>query len=146
TSPIRRYADLAVHRVVKRHLSGGRVEAGEREKLAELCTHLNERTRAAKKAEREHIRTLSARVLSDRVGEDYQGSVVAVKPYGLVVYLHELGVTGVIPLERLGAGYRIVDLALLGPKGERREVGDPMTVRIVSVDEKQGKIDFEPVR
>ncbi|MEO1480878.1 MAG: ribonuclease R family protein [Myxococcota bacterium] len=145
TSPIRRYADLAVHRVVKRHLAGGRNQDRDADALTALCDHLNERTRSAKKAEREHVRTLSARVLSDRIGERYNGSVVSVKPFGLVVYLHDLGVTGVVPLESFGSGARVDDLALHPPKGKHLEVGDFLAVRIKAVDEKQARIDFEPL-
>lgn len=143
TSPIRRYADLAVHRIIKRHVEGDREQDARTGELSELADHLNERAWAAKKAEQERVRTLSAQVLKNRIGDHFRGSVIAIKPFGLIVHLHGTGVTGVLPTEALGGEWTAQQLALKGPRGRRFEIGDRLDVEISEADDREGRIDLK---
>jgi ribonuclease R len=128
TSPIRRYADLAVHRIVKAFLAGRRdLHAGD-PGLEALAVDLNERARRAAKAESERVRMLAARLFATRVGETFRGNVIAVKPFGLVVQLVGMAVTGTV------AEYE---------KGHRNySLVDSLDVRIASTNEDLGRIDL----
>lgn len=144
TSPIRRYADLAVHRIVKAFLSGKRdLHAGD-PALEELSSSLNELAYRATKAENERVRMLAARLFSSRVGERFHGNVVAVKPFGLVVQLVGIAVTGTLATEALPAGpFRRdhVRHALIG-RERTYSIGDSLQVTIASTSEDLGRIDL----
>jgi ribonuclease R len=139
TSPIRRYADLAVHRIVKGYLAGKRdLHAGD-ESLENLSRHLNDAAFRATKAENERVRMLAARHFAKRVGETFRGNVVAVKPFGLVVQLVGLAVSGTIAVDALPGNPR-VDLA-------RRaignwSIGDALEVKVVGTNVEVGRIDL----
>ncbi len=141
TSPIRRYADLAVHRMVKAFLQGERSFDGARGELGELSERLNDLARRASKAEAERERMLAARFFEKKVGERFDGRVVAAKTFGLVVYLFGSGVTATLPNEALpgGAAYR-------GDRFEwgsgRLRVGEKVKVEIVEADEELGRIEL----
>lgn len=147
TSPIRRYADLMVHRVVKRYLHGARDFAGQDQDLEKVALHLNDRTHRAAKAEAERHRMMTARYFAERVGDRFLGHVVAVKSFGLVVQLAGTGVTGTLTPDVLpGEGHR-VDLkrqVIEGP-AEVYGLGTPMQVVIRGADEALGRIDLEPM-
>lgn len=120
TSPIRRYADLAVHRIVRAWLHGARHLAARDPALEMLATSLNDKSRRAARAESERERVLVARLFQSRLGETVRGVVVGNKPQGALVLVE-------------GA------LALL--PGDARRVGEALDVVIASVDEDLGRID-----
>ena len=146
TSPIRRYADLAVHRVIKAHLGGKRDQAAGDAALGAVCRHLNVRNELASRAEAERTRQLVARWFASRIGSVHAANVVAIKPFGLIVQLAGLGVTGSVPVESLPGGpFRIEEgHALVGEGGQRWVVGDPMELALVAVDEELGRIELAP--
>ncbi|HHH11789.1 MAG TPA: RNB domain-containing ribonuclease [Sorangium sp.] len=143
TSPIRRYADLTVHRLVKAYLRGGRDTAGDREGLAAVAAHITSVSRRAAKAERERLRMLTARLFAKRVGEQLRGHVVAVRPFGLVVQLENMGVSGTVGTDKLpGKNYRVDrDFALVGDRHSYR-IGQPLDVVVALVDEVLGRIEL----
>ena len=149
TSPIRRYADLAVHRVLKAHLGGRRDLVAEDPALAGLCEQLNQRGALASRAEAERTRQLVARWFAARLGAPYSANVIAVKPFGLVVQLAGLGVTGTVATDALSGGPFRVDgkaQALVGAGGVRWSVGDPMELELTGADEALGRIELAPRR
>ncbi|XXT17897.1 RNB domain-containing ribonuclease [Sorangium sp. So ce429] len=144
TSPIRRYADLAVHRVVKRFLQGHRDQLVDAEALASLSHHLNARARNAGKAETERHRMLVARLFASRIGEEIEGNIVGIKPFGLVVQMAESGATGTIALEALPGGPYRLDVAAQALIGADRRygVGEPIRAAIASTNEELGRVDL----
>jgi ribonuclease R len=152
TSPIRRYADLAVHRVVKRYLAGERKFEGGEQLLTGLALELNRSSLRAAKAETERHRMLVAQLFAGRVGERLSGNVVAVKPFGLVVQMLGTGVTGTVAIEGLPGGpYRVnlatqaIEPAAAGEAGSgvrRFSVGDPIEVEIAGTQPELGRVDL----
>jgi ribonuclease R len=151
TSPIRRYADLAVHRVVKRYLAGERKFDGSPQLLGALALELNRASLRAAKAETERHRMLVAQLFAGRVGERLSGNVVAVKPFGLVVQMLGTGVTGTVAIEGLPGGpYRInlatqaIEPAAAGEvqSVRRFSVGDPIEVEIAGTQPELGRVDL----
>ncbi len=147
TSPIRRYADLVVHRIVKLHLRGARDQEAEDPALEALAVDLNELAFRAAKAESERLRVLAARLFAGRVGERFEGNVISVKPFGLILQLTGLGVTGLVPVESLpGKDYRIhpETLELVAEDGRHRfAVGSAHAVEVRGADEAAGQIELE---
>ena len=146
TSPIRRYADLVVHRILKRYLKGDRTQKPADPQIEGLGEHLNQATLRASKAENERHRMLVARFFSGRIGERVRGNIVAVKPFGLVVQIVGTGATGTIATEALGDGPFRVDLdaqALIGPD-ETYAVGDPIDASITGTNEELGRVELRP--
>ncbi|MEM1417765.1 MAG: RNB domain-containing ribonuclease [Myxococcota bacterium] len=148
TSPIRRYADLAVHRVVKAHLRGERNLHARREALAETAAHVQERMRRAGKAEAERLRMVAAWHFQGRIGERFRGHVTAVKPFGLIVQLENTGVSGSIQAENLPGGPFEVGPARHRFVGSSRTftVGEPLEVEVRGADDALGRIDLALVQ
>lgn len=144
TSPIRRYADLAVHRIIKRHLTGDRAQWALDPDVETLAAGLNRSAYVAGKAEAERHRMLVARLLSGRIGEEVRGNIIAIKPFGLVVQMTGTGATGTVALEALPDGPYQADLVRECARGEKRSysVGDPMQCVIAATNEELGRIDL----
>jgi ribonuclease R len=147
TSPIRRYADLAVHRIVKAFLAGRRDLDARDTTLEAMAASVNELAYRASKAETERVRMLAARLFAGRIGERFRGNVVAVKPFGLVVQLVGLAVTGTIAIEALSGGpFRRDHVRHALVSRERTyNIGDALDVTIASTSEDLGRIDLAPV-
>ncbi len=144
TSPIRRYADLVVHRIIKRYLEGQRNYDELRAELSVLAADCDRSSAAAGKAEAERYRMLVARLFADRLGDDVFGNVVALKPFGLVVQMAGTGATGSIAIDSLPGGPFRLDIgaqALVGT-GHRFAVGDRVNATVASVNEELGRIDL----
>lgn len=147
TSPIRRYADLAVHRVVKAHLGGTRDASLVDVSQSDLAEHLNQAAGRARRAETERLRQLLARFYADRLGERCTGHVVSIKARGLIVQLDGLGASGLLPADSLPGGPYGFDREreeLQAREGERRfVVGQALQVAIAATDEDAGSLELE---
>ncbi|KGQ22746.1 ribonuclease R [Thermus filiformis] len=149
TSPIRRYPDLVVHRVVKALLARRltpRRKAAWAEAFKGVAEHASEMERKAEAAERELTKYYMARWAELHVGERFSGTVSGVTSFGAFVTLKN-GVEGLVRLEHLGPyTYSEEALALLGPKGARIRLGDPMEVVILGANPRARQIDLAPYR
>ena len=144
TSPIRRYADLSVHRVVKAHLLGQREAASSDPAQDALAAHLNERASRASRAETERLRQLLARLFADRLGERFAGRVVAVKAHGLVLQLDGLGASGLLPKGALPDGPYELEREHEQLKSPTRtfSIGQALEVALAATDEDEGGLEL----
>ncbi|XXF77142.1 RNB domain-containing ribonuclease [Myxococcaceae bacterium GXIMD 01537] len=144
TSPIRRYADLAVHRALKQYLRGRRDFVHEDPAVEALAVHLNARSRTASRAEKDRHRVLEARVMAAHVGRDFPARITRVKPSGALAQLDGMLVEGHLPLESLPGGPYQLDereTSLVGPE-RTLSLGLPVRVRVVATDAQQGRVDL----
>ncbi|BBK32533.1 RNAse R [Stella humosa] len=143
TSPIRRYADLVVHRALIEALrlgeGGGRQEVGA---LDELGDHLSQTERRAALAERESVDRYTAAYLSERIGTEVSGRIGGVARFGLFVTLSETGADGLVPVSTLPGDFYDHDTrshALVGRRwGRTYRLGEAVRVRIVEADPMTG--------
>lgn len=153
TSPIRRYADLIVHRalIAAHGWEGWRKEGltlEEEADLAETSEHISETERRAMAAERDSTDRYLAAYLEDRMGAEFEGVVSGVARFGLFVKLDETGADGLLPISSLGAEYFTHDPdrhALIGSRtGASWRLGDRIRVRLVEATPITGGLLFEP--
>ncbi|SDE72351.1 RNAse R [Thermus arciformis] len=147
TSPIRRYPDLVVHRVLKaalrRTLTQGR-KARWLTAFPAVADHASEMERKAEAAERELTKYYMAKWAELHVGERFLGKVTGVANFGAFVTLPN-GVEGLVRLEALGPyTYSEEAMALLGPKGKRIRLGDEMEVVIAAANPRLRQVDLVP--
>jgi ribonuclease R len=147
TSPIRRYADLVVHRALIRAQKlgpDGLPEATEPRALAEVAANISATERRAMKAERETADRLIAHFLADRVGATFDGHISGVTRAGLFVELDETGADGLIPARLISDEYFHFDekgRAFTGRSATYR-LGDPVTVELVEAAPVAGALRF----
>ena len=149
TSPIRRYADLIVHRALVRALrlgNDGLPEAID-DKLEGIGAEISAAERRAMAAERETIDRLIARWLMDRIGAEFRGKISGVTKSGLFVRLDETGADGFVPASTIGEDFYVFDEAahaLVGSRtGETYRLGDTVQVRLVEAQPFAGALRFE---
>ncbi len=146
TSPIRRYADLVVHRAVKALLAGDPPRLSP-ERARRIAARTSFRERLAVEAEREMVEIKRCVVMAQRVGEVFEGTISGVASHGLYVTLDAPFVDGLVHVSTL-PGYMVLDgrgHALVSQDGpERFALGDRMTVRVAAVDPIAARIGFEP--
>ena len=151
TSPIRRYADLVVHRALIRGLklgADGLPEDVDAPALAEVAANISATERRAMKAERETADRLIAHFLADRVGATFDGHISGVTRAGLFVELDDTGADGFIPARFIGDEYFRFDeagRAFIG-HAETHRLGDPVTVELVEAAPVAGALRFKLVR
>ena len=152
TSPIRRYPDLIVHRLIRTYLINGRLDASTRqhwkEQLPEIARHSSERERAAVDAERETDDLKKAEYMQDKIGEEFDGVISSVTGFGLFVELPNT-VEGLVHVSYLTDDYYHFDERSYSMIGERTgnvlRIGDEITVRVVNVNLEERVVDFEVV-
>ena len=151
TSPIRRYADLLVHRSLIRafDLGPGGLSDEEMVTLEERAEHISQTERTSAEAERNSVDRFTAKWLSQRIGDEYKGRINGVTRFGLFVTLDENGADGLVPIRTLPADYYNHDEqqhALIGRKnGIVYRLGAQLTVRIVEADGLTGSSVFEVI-
>ncbi len=149
TSPIRRYADLIVHRALIRalKLGAGGLPEGAEAPLPEIAAQISAAERRAMAAERDTIDRLVAHWLADRIGATFAGRISGVTRAGLFVKLDETGADGFVPMSTLGADYFVYDEArhaVIGRRtGEMHRLGDRVEVKLVEAAPLAGALRFE---
>jgi ribonuclease R len=147
TSPIRRYADLIVHRALIRALklgADGLADGADTRGLAEIAANISATERRAMKAERETADRLIAHFLADRVGAIFDGHISGVTRAGLFVELDETGADGFIPARTIGEEYfrfHEAGRAFVGRSATHR-LGDPVAVELVEAAPVAGALRF----
>jgi ribonuclease R len=149
TSPIRRYPDLLVHRLIKILLaknSANKMQAIDIASLERASVHCSMTERRADDATREVTDWLKCEFMMDKVGQEFSGSIAGVTNFGIFVELHEVYVEGLVHISELPDDYYQFDPskhALLGEKSGRRfRLGDTVKIRVARVDLDQREIDF----
>ncbi len=144
TSPIRRYPDMMVHRLLARYLKGGR--SYDREKLEDKCKHSSEMEQLAANAERASIKYKQVEYMQDHLGEVYDGIITSVTEWGLYVELTENKCEGLVPVRDLADDYYDFDEARFCLVGRRRGVrytlGDSVKVRVARTNLERKQLDF----
>lgn len=147
TSPIRRYPDLTVHRLLKLYLSGVSEGAPSLASLEKLAEHCSDRERVAVEAERDHIKMKQLQYLSKRVGQEFDGVISGVLNFGFFVELAESFVDGLVHAGSLTDDYYEYDERSFSLTGRRTRksyrLGDPVRVKVTSVSISEGLADFE---
>jgi len=147
TSPIRRYPDLMVHRLIERYLIEGQGSANKK-KYEEMCKHASEMEKQAEEMERQSIKYKQAEYLQDKIGQVFEGAVSGVSKWGLFVELKGNKCEGMVRYEDLPAGdYYYLDddnFRVVGQEtGRVIQLGDEVWVRVKAVDLFKHKMDFE---
>jgi ribonuclease R len=149
TSPIRRYPDLIVHRLLKRVLSKKEVKIPE-EVLANQADHLSNRERVAMEAEREILGRYRVRFMKDKIGEEFEGIISGVAAFGFFVELRDIFVEGLVRVTSLHDDYYQYHEKNYCLTGERTHktfrIGDEVKVRVDRVDVERRHIDFGMVK
>ena len=134
TSPIRRYADLLVHRalIAALDLGAGGLPEGAGDRFGDLGEKISATERRAQKAEREAMDRYMAAYMEDRIGAVFAGRVSGVTRFGLFVTLDETGADGIVPRRSLGAHVEVDEAARTMTAGGRTiRLGDPVEVVLV---------------
>lgn len=144
TSPIRRYPDMMVHRLLARYASGGR--SVDRLKLEDECTHDSDMEQLAANAERTSIRYKQVEYMQERLGEIYDGVISGVTEWGFFVELDDSHCEGLVPIRDLADDYYDFDeknYCLIGRQhGVRYTLGDKVRVQVARADLDRKQLDF----
>jgi ribonuclease R len=145
TSPIRRYPDLIVHRLLKKALANKETDVSEDE-LAKKADHLSQRERVAMEAEREILDRYRVRFMKDKIGEEFDGVVSSITTFGFFVELKEIFVEGLVRMTSLHDDYYHYHedkYCLVGERTHKRfRIGDPVKVKVERIDVERRHIDF----
>ena len=145
TSPIRRYPDMMVHRLLERYLAGGRSVI--QKKYEDLCDHCSSMEQVAANAERASIKYKQVEFMQDKLGMVFDGVISGVTEWGLYVELNENKCEGLVPIRDLDDDYYEFDeknYCLLGRRKKRQyRLGDPITIKVAQANLERKQLDFQ---
>lgn len=144
TSPIRRYPDLMVHRLLTRYLAGGR--SAQADKYEALCDHSSAMEQTAASAERSSIKYKQVEFMGERLGNEYDGVISGVTEWGIYVEINENKCEGMVPMRDLGDDYYEFDeknYCLIGRRRHRKfSLGDPVRIKVARANLEKRQLDF----
>ena len=148
TSPIRRYPDLMVHRLLTKYAEGGR-SVGQ-EKYEHLCEHCSDMEQTAAQAERASIKYKQVEFMSERLGQIFQGTISGVTEFGIYVEVDENKCEGMIPLRDLDDDYYEFDERNYCLRGRRfhhcYNLGDSVKIQVARADLYRKQLDYKLIR
>ncbi len=144
TSPIRRFPDMMVHRLLARYLDGGRT--AQEAKYEDLCDHSSNMEQIAANAERASIKYKQVEFMSERMGQVFEGTISGVTEWGLYVEINENKCEGMIPMRELDDDYYDFDekaYCLTGRRYHKKySLGDPIRVKVARANLERKQLDF----
>lgn len=144
TSPIRRYPDLMVHRLLTRYLAGGR--SAQADKYETLCEHSSAMEQTAASAERASVKYKQVEFMGERIGEVYDGVISGVTEWGLYVEINENKCEGMIAMRDLGNDFYEFDeknYCLIGRRHHQKfSLGDPIKIKVARANLAKKQMDF----
>ena len=144
TSPIRRYPDLMVHRLLTRYLAGGR--SAQADKYETLCEHSSAMEQTAASAERASVKYKQVEFMGERIGEVYDGVISGVTEWGLYVEINENKCEGMIAMRDLGNDFYEFDeknYCLIGRRHHQKfSLGDPIKIKVARANLAKKQLDF----
>ena len=147
TSPIRRYPDMMVHRLLARYLAGG--DSANADYYALQCKHASEREVIAAEAERESIKYKLVEFMQDKIGQEFDGHVSGVTEWGIYVEIEPTKIEGMIPYRTIRSDFFVYDEQHYRAVGRRTHrsirLGDPLRIRVKGTSLEQKLLDYELV-
>ena len=144
TSPIRRYPDTMVHRLLTRYQAGGR--SANKEHYEELCEHSSDMEQIAQNAERDSIKYKMVEFMSDKIGNTYDAHISGLTSYGIYCEIDENHCEGMVSLRDLKDDYYDFDernYCLVGRRHHNRyQLGDPIRVQVAKANLEKKQLDF----
>lgn len=145
TSPIRRYPDMMVHRLLTRYIDQ-KGKSASQDKYEELCEHSSAMEQTAAAAERSSIKYKQVEFMKDHMGQEFQGTVSGVTEWGMYVEIDENKCEGMVPARDLGNEYFEYDernYCLIGRiTGKKFSLGDSVKIKVVRADLEKKQLDF----
>ncbi len=147
TSPIRRYPDMMVHRLLERYLNGGR--SVNKDRLEDLCKHSSEMEQLAANAERTSIKYKQVEYMADKLGQTFDGVISGITEWGIYVEIKENMCEGMIPIRELDDDFYEFDEKNYCLRGQRSKkeyrLGDEMKIQVVRANLERRQLDFVEV-
>jgi ribonuclease R len=147
TSPIRRYPDLMVHRLMKKYLKGENVSNEEIGKYNQLCASSSHQEILAMEAERDSVKYKYVEYMSKRIGEEFEGIITSVMSWGVYIQDTKTKAEGLVRVSTLKGDYYSIDpqnYRIVGEKtGKKFTLGDKVKVKLIGTDLDRKTIDFE---
>lgn len=144
TSPIRRYPDTMVHRLLTKYQRGGR--SANKEHYEELCQHCSDMEVIAQNAERDSIKYKMVEFMSDKLGESFQAHISGIQSYGIYCEIDENHCEGLVAIRDLDDDYYDYDeknYCLVGRRHHHRyQLGDPVRVKVARANMERKQLDF----
>ena len=144
TSPIRRYPDTMVHRLLTRYQNGGR--SANKEYYEELCEHASDMEQVAAQAERDSIKYKMVEFMADKIGNEYDAHISGITSYGIYCEIDENHCEGMVPLHDLDDDYYEFDernYCLIGRRHHHRyQLGDPVRIIVAKANVEKKQLDF----
>ena len=144
TSPIRRYPDTMVHRLLTKYQDGGR--SANQEKYEELCEHCSDMETVAQQAERDSIKYKMVEFMEDKVGETFDAHISGIQSYGIYCEIDENHCEGMVPMRDLDDDYYDFDernYCLVGRRHHHKyQLGDPIRIKVARANIEKRQLDF----